>query len=292
MRVARLVLSVLSIVLLTAAVGVNGQTPAQMEYERQQREYWRQQEQQRQEQQRQQQQMQENARRQQEESRRLNAPSSPGSPSYGAPSGGASAAGGGAKGAGGDAAAQALSAARAKWEKQPPLPPERNPLLGRWTRPASTKANSSDPFAALSALAKGGLCEALFGGGVFEFRPDSLVGMDARTPEQELDRVEYRGDSKHVVVIPKTTLKLIEFDVESPERINWKSQNCVLVRAGPARSPFRAPRCSRSPHFPAFSSARCMACLASASGSRGVCCTLSTSRISPSPSSPRISPIS
>jgi len=39
------------------------QTPAQMEYERQQREYSRQQEQQRQEQQRQQQQMNENARR-------------------------------------------------------------------------------------------------------------------------------------------------------------------------------------------------------------------------------------
>src|SRR5258706_11539221 len=50
------------------------QTPAQMEYERQQREYSRQQEQQRQEQQRQQQQMNENARRQQEESRRLNTP--------------------------------------------------------------------------------------------------------------------------------------------------------------------------------------------------------------------------
>ena len=58
-----------------AAVGMSSaQTPAQMEYERQQREYWRQQEQQRQEQQRQQQIMQENARRQQEESRRLNAP--------------------------------------------------------------------------------------------------------------------------------------------------------------------------------------------------------------------------
>ena len=52
------------------------QTPAQMEYERQQREYWRQQERQRQEQQRQQQLMNENARRQQEESRRLNAPMS------------------------------------------------------------------------------------------------------------------------------------------------------------------------------------------------------------------------
>jgi hypothetical protein len=81
-------------------------------------------------------------------------------------------------------------------------------------------------------MAKGGLCDVLFGGGTFEFRTDRLMGMDGRTPPQELDRVEYRGDSKHVVVIPKTTLKLMEFDVEGLNRINWKSQKCVLVRAG------------------------------------------------------------
>jgi surface-adhesin protein E len=50
------------------------QTPAQMEYERQQREYRLQQERQRQEQQRLQQLMNENARRQQEETNRANAP--------------------------------------------------------------------------------------------------------------------------------------------------------------------------------------------------------------------------
>jgi hypothetical protein len=122
------------------------------------------------------------------------------------------------------------------WEKRPALPPDRNPLLGKWTRPASTRTNSSDPFAAVLALAKGGLCEALFGGGVFEFRPDRLVGLDERTPPQELDRVEYRGDAKHVVVLPKKSLKLIEFDFEGPDRINWASQKCVLVRVGAASS--------------------------------------------------------
>ena len=57
-------------------------------------------------------------------------------------------------------------------------------------------------------MAKGGLCEVLFGGGVFEFRPDRLIGMDERTPAQELDRVEYRGDAKRVVVLPKTTIQV------------------------------------------------------------------------------------
>ncbi|HET9025520.1 MAG TPA: hypothetical protein VFN64_13175 [Burkholderiaceae bacterium] len=214
---------------MSMAGAMQAQTPGQMEYERQQREYWRQQEQQRQEQQRQQQLMQDNARRQQEESSRLNAPAGQ------APAGPVPGAG---PGRGGDpTGAQAASAARAMWEKRPVLPADRNPLLGKWSRPASTRPNPSDPFGAVAALAKGGLCEALFGGGgIFEFRPDRLVGMDERTREQELDRVEYRGDAKHVVVLPKKSLKLIEFDIEGPNRVNWTSQKCVLVRVGAASS--------------------------------------------------------
>ncbi|HQR70255.1 MAG TPA: hypothetical protein PLE54_06605 [Burkholderiaceae bacterium] len=213
---------------LTVAASLSpAQTPSQLEYERQQREYWRQQEQQRQEQQRQQQIMQDNARRQQEESSRINAPSgqSQGGAAPNSPQGRSA----------DPTGAQAHSAARAMWEKRPALAADRNPLLGKWMRPPSTRPNPSDPFGAITAMAKGGLCEVLFGsGGVFEFRPDRLMGMDERTPPQELDRVEYRGDARHVVVLPRTTLKLIEFDVEGPDRINWASQKCVLVRAGAA----------------------------------------------------------
>ena len=62
---------VLTGIALTAAVGISSaQTPAQMEYERQQREYRQQQERQREQQQQQQQLMNENARRQQEQSSR------------------------------------------------------------------------------------------------------------------------------------------------------------------------------------------------------------------------------
>lgn len=212
--------------------GARAQTPAQMEYERQQREYRQQQEQQRQEQLRQQQLMNENARRQQEESRRLNAPI--GQQSQSLPMGQGSSGGGGAIG-GADTGA-ALEAARRAWLRRPALAPDRNPLLGsRWMRPPSTQPSSSDPFAGLMAMAKGGLCEVLFGGGVFEFRPETMVAIDPRSKhEMELDRVDYRGDARRVAVIPRTTLRLIEFDVESPNRINWSSQKCVLVRATPA----------------------------------------------------------
>lgn len=246
--------------MLTATVGLSSaQTPAQLEYERQQREYWRQQEQQRQEQQRQQQIMQENARRQQEESSRINAPTgqSPGSPATQGSFGGTQ----GSRGAD-PTGAQAYSAARAMWEKRPALPADRNPLLGKWMRPASTRPNPNDPFGAVTALAKGGLCEVLFGGGVFEFRPDRLMGLDERTPPQELDRVEYRGDAKHVVVLPKASLKLIEFDFEGPDRINWASQKCVLVRVGAAAS-------SASTRAPAAASTAAAAAPSGASAAGG-----------------------
>ncbi len=136
------------------------------------------------------------------------------------------------------AAVAAYENARRNWLKRPPLPAEGNPLLGsRWMRPASTQGNPADPFSGLMALAKGGLCDLLFGGGMFEFRAGSLVGMEPNgSGEQELDRVEYRGDAHHVVVLPRTTMRLMEWDVEGPDRIRWASQNCVLVRAGGAAS--------------------------------------------------------
>ena len=221
---ALLAAAMLLTVLAIAPQGAMAQTPAQMEYDRQQREYWRQQEQQRQEQQRLQQQMNENARQQQEGMKQWNTPTGKSAtPDQGAPSQMGSPQSGG----------QALEEARRAWLKRPPLPPDRNPLLGRWRRPPTGGGNSSDPFAALQALAKGGLCELLFGGGTFEFRPTTLVGFDQRTSEQELDQVEYRGDAKKVVVLPKTTVRLIAFDFDGPDKINWSGQNCVLVRVGP-----------------------------------------------------------
>ena len=66
---------VLIFLVVTGWQCAQAQTPAQMEYERQQREYWLQLERQREQQRQQQQQlMNENARRQQEQSSRINAP--------------------------------------------------------------------------------------------------------------------------------------------------------------------------------------------------------------------------
>ena len=228
-------MTVLSLAVMLGAGMARAQTPEQqrqMEYERQQREYWRAQEQQRQEQQRQQQVMNENARRQQEESRRAMQGSGQGA-GQGGGMGGGPALGGGAAVPGGAAGAQ-LEQARQTWLKRPPLAPDRNPLIGIWTRPGSPASTSNDPFAQIGAMMKGGLCEVLFSSdGMFEFKPAALVGIDKRTRRADvLDQLEYRGDAKRVVVIPKASLKLMVFDVQSPNRIQWAGQNCTLVRVG------------------------------------------------------------
>jgi hypothetical protein len=219
------------LVLALAAAGlvlpIRAQTPGQMEYERQQREYSRAQEQQRQEQQRLPQTMNENARRQQEESARAarGAATPPGT-------GGPAMSGGG--GVPGGAQGAQLEQARQAWLKRPPLAPANNPLIGTWSRPASATARSQDPFAQLGAMMKGGLCEVLFSSdGLFEFKPTALVGIDKRTRRADvLDQLEYRGDAKRVVVIPKASFKLMVFDFNGPDRITWAGQNCTLQRVG------------------------------------------------------------
>jgi hypothetical protein len=105
-------------VLFVATLPAAAQTPAQMEYERQQREYWRAQEQQR-EAERVRQQQQDNARRQQEEFNRSMRPSGPGSP---ADAGSARNKGPGAGGGGMPAVCHG----------KPLAAGERNPLLGKW----------------------------------------------------------------------------------------------------------------------------------------------------------------
>jgi len=219
--------------LLALACLAAAQTPGQMEYERQQREYWRAQEQQRQEQQRQQQLMNENAQRQQQESAAAAQRSQEQSRQFNQQFGQDMDAAHARQQQSlrqGQADGAKWEAARRSWLERPALAAAANPLLGRWTRPARPGTASNDPFAGLVALAKGGLCEVLFGDGVFEFRPGTLVGIDRGRHEQELDQVEYRGDAHRVAVIPKTTLKLMVFEFDGPDRINWQGQNCAMVR--------------------------------------------------------------
>ena len=211
----------------------NAQTPQQMEYERQQREYRQQQEQQRQDQQRLQQLMNDNARRQQEETNRGVRAMMPGSSSPSAPSGGAAptTSGTGSYSSG----ARAPVETRQTWEKQPPLAPDRNPLIGRW---AKQTADQSTLAGAIASMMSGAACGLFFGtdNGFVEFRPTTLVAVDRIGREEVLAEVSYRGGAKRVAVLPKVSpqalINLFVFDVDSANRVTLSNSECKMVRAG------------------------------------------------------------
>lgn len=161
----------------------------------------------------------------------------------GAGMGGGSAPGGSGGGAvPGGAQGARLEQARQDWIKRAPLAPRPQPADRHLDAARRADIGVERSVRVARAMMKDGLCEVLFSSnGIFEFRPGALVGIDKRTRRADvLDQLEYLGDAKRVVVIPKASLKLMVFDVQSPNRIQWADQNCTLVRVGaPAQTTHR-----------------------------------------------------
>ncbi|HQR70139.1 MAG TPA: hypothetical protein PLE54_06025 [Burkholderiaceae bacterium] len=128
---------------------------------------------------------------------------------------------------------------RARLEKQPALPANRNPLLGRWQQPARPQANSSDPLSQMMQMIGNGSCTALFGEGTVEFRADRWLVTDADGPT-DLGPVTYREgkDPTVVFVLPQQGAQLLPLQFESPDR--WSligaAVPCAMVRIGAAQT--------------------------------------------------------
>jgi hypothetical protein len=76
---------------------------------------------------------------------------------------------------------QAVGDLRARALRLPPLPPERNPLLGSWKRtaPANAGAMGGGSLGQLMTMAAAGPCGALLGAGVIEFSAKEFFSTDA-----------------------------------------------------------------------------------------------------------------
>jgi hypothetical protein len=125
---------------------------------------------------------------------------------------------------------------RALFMKTPPIPPQKNALLGQW-RLDRTKKKPANAFAEINAAISQPACEMVFGDGIWDFRPKALYGIDAGIGESKLTDVDYRGNEGVIGVIPKSG-KLFVFKIVGPDRVQELTSTrigadpCNFVRVG------------------------------------------------------------
>ena len=127
----------------------------------------------------------------------------------------------------------ALRALRAKLLGMPPLPDERNPLLGRWRVESDGKPQRKDELGQLMGMLAnpgGAACQFTFGAGIIEFKPKSWASIDGHG-DDSLGPIAYRADGKRVFALPAKGIELMGFDVAPPSRVVVVTPSgCALVR--------------------------------------------------------------
>jgi hypothetical protein len=76
----------------------------------------------------------------------------------------------------------ALKSLRTRLLASPALPPDRNPLLGRWRIATGAGQRGGDDLSQLMGMLSnpgGTMCEVVFGGGIIEFKPGSWASNDS-----------------------------------------------------------------------------------------------------------------
>ena len=211
----------ITIALAAACTSALAQTPEQDR----QREYYRQQDQQREEQQRRAQEeyqrqlrSTEDARKkseQQSDDERRSANARPASSSYDA------------------RGAAELQALRAKLLRMPPLPDERNTLLGRWRVESDGKPKRKDELGQLMGMLAnpgGAACQFTFGDGIIEFKSKTWASIDGYG-DDSLGPIAYRADGKRLFALPAKGIEIMGFDVVNPNRVEvFNLAGCALTR--------------------------------------------------------------
>lgn len=150
----------------------------------------------------------------------------------------------------------ALKALRAQLLASPPLPPERNPLLGRWRVADGARPAGGDDLSQLMGMLSNpgaAMCEVVFGGGTTEFKPGSWAASDS-SGDDSLGPIQYRMQDRQVFALPDQGVPLLGFDIVDQGTIReFRLPDCTLVRVGgqPAVAPAtQAPRPSARPGTP------------------------------------------
>ena len=144
---------------------------------------------------------------------------------------------------------------RAVWQNRPLVSPNQNSLFGRWNTNAAPPIGPKDSplgdigsmfgsdVAKMTAGMLQSVCDSMFGNGVVEFRPTTLVSVGCGR-ERVLTRVEYRGGGDTIAVLPLDpgSFGAAVFDFKGHDKIIAKEIGCTMARAGtaPTAQPARA----------------------------------------------------
>jgi len=129
------------------------------------------------------------------------------------------------------------------WNK-PPLPPAKNPLLGRWRQSArrggAVAANAfGGQIAAIVNGAMAGGCDSIFGKGVVAFEPDALQWVAPDGHEEILNHVSYRAAATgDVAVLTRDpgALPALFVGMSGHDHAVVALLNCQLERVGAQRA--------------------------------------------------------
>jgi hypothetical protein len=130
---------------------------------------------------------------------------------------------------------KALMDLRAQLLKRPPLPPEKNVLLGRWQLQKSHATNPNSIAGKLAMVQNP--CAMLLGDEPIEFSPKSWASGSGKQLDP-LGPAEYRADGKRFYVLPAQGVTLLAFEVLDDNRIKemLAGGDCLLVRLGASKT--------------------------------------------------------
>ncbi|MFI4949419.1 MAG: hypothetical protein ACHP7A_00100 [Caulobacterales bacterium] len=132
------------------------------------------------------------------------------------------------------------------WNK-PPLPPAKNPLLGRWRQGAHREAAATRQFggeiASIVNGAMAGGCDSIFGKGVVAFEPDALQWVAPDGHEEILNHVSYRASGEDVAVLTRDpgALPAMFIGFTNHDHAVVGVLNCTLERVGAQRAALTRP---------------------------------------------------
>jgi hypothetical protein len=151
------------------------------------------------------------------------------------------------------------------WFAKPALPPDRNPLLGRWRQTGSKPPQVGGALGQLTngflAGAMAGGCQSMFGKGVIAFEPNALQWVAPDGHEEILNHVGYRANGADVVMVTRDPGAVPQLFFGFPNRDHAVVAvfGCTMERLGaqtktapsPAASPATTRMASATPPPPA-----------------------------------------